>query len=287
MLFLFGLCVFMVAQELKPRPDSAFEIAHVLDVKGAKNNGDVGRLVDSADKKDQNFEKPQVAVNKAQNSRGEYGHAVLEAPKGGMVNEGRVVGADEGLVVDGKTKKKNPQAEVLRAAPGGIAANGVGGEGAHGKAGSGVQADRDNRRSPDLLKLNELNEEINDETTHQGNSKASLKDKVINIAPNDENGAQADVVDPKKAAKIAKDIKNRMHKKVEAMNLQEDAPGKGEAVYAKEELADDGEGSVPKEAVEETAEEEEKPAEEKRDEQEQAEVAAVEAAAEEVAVEDV
>lgn len=205
MLVLFGLCMFMVAQELKTQPEPSFEIMDVLEVKGGKNVGDVGKLVDSADKKDKNFEQPQVAVNKAQNSRGEYGHAVLEAPKGGMVNEGPVVGTDEGLVVDGKTKKIPTKDAANKPA----AAEGV-----------KVQASRKNEdqkklplpNGPDLLKLNEINEKSD-----------NVKNKVKDTAPGQEQDTSVDesgkkIVDPK----TAKIIDNRMHQKVDEMNkLQE------------------------------------------------------------------
>lgn len=124
MLVLFGLCMFMVAQELKPHPEPSFEIMEPLEVKTSKNNGDVAKLVDSADKKDTSREQPQVANNKAQNSRGEYGHAVMEAPKGGMVNEGPVVGADEGLVVNGKAKKPGQGVDADRVASDGTTIKG-------------------------------------------------------------------------------------------------------------------------------------------------------------------
>lgn len=104
MLFMFGLCIFMIAQELKASPDAEFEIVSPSSMK----NGDVGRLVDSSKGEDKAFEKADLAGNLAQNSKGEVGHAVMEAPKGGMVNEGPIVGTDEGLVIDGRAKKSPP-----------------------------------------------------------------------------------------------------------------------------------------------------------------------------------
>ncbi|KAF8002653.1 hypothetical protein HF325_003618 [Metschnikowia pulcherrima] len=74
-----------------------------------KNTGDVGKLVDSAKASDLENDKPDLAMNKVQNSKGEYGRAVMEAPKGGMVNEAHIVGNDEDLVVDGKTKKNSQE----------------------------------------------------------------------------------------------------------------------------------------------------------------------------------
>lgn len=225
MLVLFGLCMFMVAQELKAKPEPTFEIMDSLEVKGGKNLGDVGNLVDSADKKDKNFEKPQVAVNKAQNSRGEYGHAVLEAPKGGLVNEGPVVGNDEGLVVDGKTKK----IPANDASYGGSKPNA-----AVGSDRNGVKALRNGEDTkklplpsgPDLLKLNEINEKSD-----------NVKGKVKDTAPGQEEDTSVDesgqkIVDPK-AKKI---IDNRMHQKVEEMNKQE-----GEEKDVKKDLKGDKE----------------------------------------------
>lgn len=213
MLVLFGLCMFMVSQELKPKPDMLLEIMDPLEVKTTKNNGDVGNLVDS-DKKENNFEQPQVANNKAQNSHGEYGHGVMEAPKGGMVNEGPVVGADEGLLVDGKTKKTSVEVEVKvgdEAAPVAVA------------RGNGVKASRESEekaaaepQNPDLRKLNEKNTD------------APAKQKDI-VAP---RKGDVDIVDPDKKIvdeHTKEEVDNRMHKKVDAMNRvgEEDTIKKG------------------------------------------------------------
>lgn len=113
MLVLFGLCMFMVAQEMRPHPDAEYEL--VPQTKVGKLNGDVGKLVDLAKVDDKATEKADLAQNKAQNAKGEYGKAVLEAPKGGMVNEAPVVGNDEELVIDGRKKKLAPGAKVQAA----------------------------------------------------------------------------------------------------------------------------------------------------------------------------
>lgn len=118
MLFLFGLCVFLVSQELRTPAESNYELVGSTGNAGnagnagkgvEKNSGDVGKLVDSAKDSVLENDKADLAMNKAQNSKGEYGHAVMEAPKGGMVNEAHVVGTDEDLVLDGKTKKTNQE----------------------------------------------------------------------------------------------------------------------------------------------------------------------------------
>ncbi|QWU86331.1 hypothetical protein CA3LBN_000549 [Candidozyma haemuli] len=93
MLFFFGLCIYMISQELKEKPDIAYELVDPLE-KQSDNNGDVGKLVDSSKMEDRADEKVALA-SKEQN-------IVVEAPKGGSVNEGPIVGNDEGLVVDGK-----------------------------------------------------------------------------------------------------------------------------------------------------------------------------------------
>lgn len=206
MLALFGLCMFMVAQELKPRPDVLYEIMDPQEVKEPKNNGDVGNLVVS-DKKDKNFEQPQVANNKAQNSRGEYGHGVMEAPKGGMVNEGPVVGADEGLVVDGKTKKKSSGVEVL-------VANDAAAPGAPVVQGNGVKATREGDKkaadpqNPDLRKLNEKNHNLNN----------------VAIKGADLEGSDAKLGD----TNINGVVEDRMHKKVDAKGKIDDDDTKAE-----------------------------------------------------------
>ncbi|GEQ70226.1 hypothetical protein JCM33374_g3902 [Metschnikowia sp. JCM 33374] len=108
MLFLFGLCVFLISQEFKVPADTSYEIVGSNSKSSSdKNSGDVGKFVDSAIAGDLENDKTDLAQNRAQNSKGEYGHAVMEAPKGGMVNEAHIVGNDEDLIVDGKTKKNS------------------------------------------------------------------------------------------------------------------------------------------------------------------------------------
>ena len=103
MLFLFGLCVFLISQELKAPAETDYELVGAT--RNDKNTGDVGKLVDSAKASDLENDKPDLAMNKVQNSKGEYGRAVMEAPKGGMVNEAHIVGNDEDLVVYCNTMK--------------------------------------------------------------------------------------------------------------------------------------------------------------------------------------
>lgn len=109
MLFLFGLCVFFITQELKEPVGTEYELvapegAGMGAGSAGKNLGDVGKLVDLKTGEEQANEKADLALNKVQNSKGEYGRAVLEAPKGGMVNEGPVVGTDEDMIIDGRKK---------------------------------------------------------------------------------------------------------------------------------------------------------------------------------------
>lgn len=103
MLALFGLCVYLVGQELRPQPDTTYELMLPDTKQPQANIGDVGKFVDSTN--DKAAERVDLSLNKVQNSKGEFGHAVLEAPKGGLVNEGPIVGNDEGLVIDGKKTK--------------------------------------------------------------------------------------------------------------------------------------------------------------------------------------
>ncbi|OBA20084.1 hypothetical protein METBIDRAFT_19016, partial [Metschnikowia bicuspidata var. bicuspidata NRRL YB-4993] len=107
MLFLFGLCVFLVSQEFKTPSDASYELVGAdQNNRPGKNSGDIGKLVDSANAGDLENDRADLAMNKAQNSKGEYGHGISEAPKGGMVNEAPIVGNDEDLIIDGKTRKK-------------------------------------------------------------------------------------------------------------------------------------------------------------------------------------
>lgn len=207
MLVLFGLCMFMVAQELKPKPEAVFEIMDALEVRDSKNNGDVAKLVHSDDTKDKNFEQPQVANNKAQNSKGEYGHAVVEAPKGGMVNEGRVVGADEELVMDGKTKKKTQPGVNAEKVPSEL--DSVNSEEKSGKASRDNELAKKNVQmgEPDLLKLNEVNEKSD-------NVKAAKKDKVA-ARKGDTVGFAEDSLDEPIEPIIAKSVGDRMRKKID------------------------------------------------------------------------
>lgn len=105
MLFFFGICVYMIGQELKPHTDVTYEIVSSANDAGSdKNLGNVGHLVDSGKGEDKPLEKLDLALNKAKNSKGELGHGVLEAPKGGIVNEAPNVGNDQDLVIDGRKK---------------------------------------------------------------------------------------------------------------------------------------------------------------------------------------
>lgn len=137
MLFFFGLCIFMISQELKEKPDPTYELVDPLE-KQSDNNGDVGKLVDSSKMEDRADERVALA-SKEQN-------IVVEAPKGGSVNEGPIVGNDEGLVVDGKpSNNKN--------------AGKMGGSGVQAARGSDQIASPDTpSNDKDMLKLNEVSE---------------------------------------------------------------------------------------------------------------------------------
>lgn len=108
MLVVFGLCVFMIGQELRPQPDAGYELVSpdAEKPKAAANGVADSTLAEDTNEKsnlglDKGLDK---GLNKGQYSKGEYGRAVMEAPKGGLVNEGRVVGTDEDYVVEGRVK---------------------------------------------------------------------------------------------------------------------------------------------------------------------------------------
>ncbi|CUM64013.1 uncharacterized protein PRCAT00001601001 [Priceomyces carsonii] len=102
MIVLFGSCMYWISQDLKPKPDPVYEILEADDVN--KNIENIVNTVGSvADKESDNL---GLAGNLAQNSKGQIGHGVLEAPKGGIANEAPLVGNDEDEVV-GNMKGKN------------------------------------------------------------------------------------------------------------------------------------------------------------------------------------
>lgn len=110
MLILFGLCMFMVGQELKGLPNSGYEIVGKNVPKNAplaKNtDGDVKNFVQSGKNKDKVAEKDAL-TNGDKESLDEFDHVVSEAPKGGLVNEAPIVGNDAGLAIDGKKSSNN------------------------------------------------------------------------------------------------------------------------------------------------------------------------------------
>lgn len=110
MLILFGLCMFMIGQELKALPNSGYEIVGKNVPKNAplaKNtDGDVKNFVQSDKNKDKVTEKDALS-NGNKESLDEFDHVVSEAPKGGLVNEAPIVGNDAGLAIDGKKSSNN------------------------------------------------------------------------------------------------------------------------------------------------------------------------------------
>lgn len=121
-LFLFGSCMYLVSQELKPGPDPVYELVHSNSQQAAKvpnDNTNIDHMVDSIKNADRETEKAGLAGNLAQGSKGDIGHGVVEAPKGGIANEAPVVGNDADSVVgngkgqvdaNGKAKPKSYRA---------------------------------------------------------------------------------------------------------------------------------------------------------------------------------
>lgn len=104
MLFLFGLCMYMIGQELRGAQNGGYEIVgkNVPKATAPKENmdGDVKNFVQSGKKIDSGTEKELALGDKE--SLDEFDNVVNEAPMGGLVNEAPVVGNDAGLVIDGK-----------------------------------------------------------------------------------------------------------------------------------------------------------------------------------------
>lgn len=137
MLFLFGLCIFMISQELKAKPDPSYELVDPLEIQ-KENNGDVGQLVDSSKMEDLADEKAALASKEK--------NMVVEAPKGGMVNEEHLVGNDEGLVVDGKPSNNKDTGKI---SGGGVQA---------ARGGDQIASPEEPSNDRDLLKLLEISE---------------------------------------------------------------------------------------------------------------------------------
>lgn len=92
----FGAIMWMISQDMKKVSNPVYELE--TPDNAPSRNDDVGKLVDSTKVDDKANEKMELAMNEKNN-------IVVEAPKGGSVNEGPVVGNDEGLVVDGRSNQ--------------------------------------------------------------------------------------------------------------------------------------------------------------------------------------
>lgn len=114
MLFLFGTCMFFISQDLKPSPDPVYEIINANEIdnadfgnKGTKvrlaasleDSDRIGNIANSIKNADQESENDGLAKNLAQGSKGDIGHGVAEAPKGGIANEAPMVGTNADIVI--------------------------------------------------------------------------------------------------------------------------------------------------------------------------------------------
>ncbi|RLV95226.1 hypothetical protein JA1_001234 [Spathaspora sp. JA1] len=119
MLLLFGTLMWWVSQDMRPAPEPSYEIvtpdSHPVNKVPIKDSSNINmdKLINDAvgSKADKEFENKDLAGNLAQGSHGEKGLGVAEAPKGGVANEGAVVGSDEDKLVGtgkGTNKKKQP-----------------------------------------------------------------------------------------------------------------------------------------------------------------------------------
>lgn len=111
MLLLFGVIMYWVAQDMRPTPDPEYEVISpellrnnpIPQVNKPQENFD--NMVKIGKNADGEIDNVDLAGNMAQGSNGEIGLGVAEAPKGGIANEGGVVGAEK--VLD---KPRNPKA---------------------------------------------------------------------------------------------------------------------------------------------------------------------------------
>lgn len=253
LLALFSLCVFLIGQELRPSYPTLFEIVKNEPEKKSTNpggtqkqgglslnNGDVGKLVDSSKGEDKAYEKAQLANNKAENSRGQLGNGVAEAPKGGMVNEGYIVGTDEGLVFDGKTKNGQANShQGSKLSRGGVQASRGDGK-AQQKAPGAAAGDNGGAgdSKQDLLILNEVTNPVPDKDD-------LVKNPIDVTKKSDGNAAAAD-----SAADILGLTKNQLQNKIQAelaksLKGKADAETKEQVAKAKPVVNEDFEDSVP------------------------------------------
>lgn len=230
MLALFSLCVYMIGQELRPSYPTLFEIVKNEPEKKSTNtggtqkqgglslnNGDVGKLVDSSKGEDKAFEKVQLANNKAENSRGQLGNGVAEAPKGGMVNEGHVVGTDESLVFDGKTKNgqaaNNHQGSKL--SRGGVQASRGDGKNAQKAAAAGGNGAGGDKKQ-DLLILNEVTNPVPDNDDLVKNPIDVTKKAGTNAAADDILGLSKKQLQNQIQAELAQSLKGKADAEIRA-----------------------------------------------------------------------
>ncbi|EDK36370.2 hypothetical protein PGUG_00469 [Meyerozyma guilliermondii ATCC 6260] len=111
MLSLFGVIMYWVAQDMRPTPDPEYEVIApellrnnpIPQVNKPQENFD--NMVKIGKNADGEIDNVDLAGNMAQGSNGEIGLGVAEAPKGGIANEGAVVGAEKEL-----DKPRNPKA---------------------------------------------------------------------------------------------------------------------------------------------------------------------------------
>jgi len=110
MLTIFGIMMFIVAQDLKTKPDPIYEVvSHDLD-------GNIDNIVNLRNSKaDKEIENLDLAGNLAKAPDGKAGLGVAEAPKGGIANEAPVVGSDEEKIVGSGNGKKTGTGKVADA----------------------------------------------------------------------------------------------------------------------------------------------------------------------------
>lgn len=119
MLFLFGSCIYWMAQDLKPTPEPKYEIDrpsrnnHDIDTKRIANEPAIDNILNAANA---DADKESKNVQLAKDVKSDKA-IVVEAPKGGVANEGAVVGSDEDKIIGTGKNPKNNKGVISAAAP--------------------------------------------------------------------------------------------------------------------------------------------------------------------------
>lgn len=106
MLFFFCLGAYWLGQSMRIKPDYSRQLIEEDEI---SLNDKVNDIVGTATENDRDSDNAELANGLALDSKGTAGKGVLEAPKGGVVNEASYVGNDEDEIIHGKSKKTKSQ----------------------------------------------------------------------------------------------------------------------------------------------------------------------------------